>query len=61
MEKSNQPTSGRILQFACDCVSKLHDVIRDPWSHVSRAGLISSETKEIILTRQREGCIQSNY
>src|SRR4030043_1334728 len=42
---------GKILQFACDCVSHLHDVIRDPWSHVSRAGLISSETKEIILNK----------
>jgi len=41
----------RILQFACDCVSRLHDTIRDPWSHVSRAGLISSETKEIILNK----------
>jgi DNA-binding transcriptional ArsR family regulator len=47
----NKPTSGRILQFACDCVSYLHDTIRDPWSHVSRAGLISSETKEIILNK----------
>jgi DNA-binding transcriptional ArsR family regulator len=47
----NKPTSGRILQFACDCVSHLHDTIRDPWSHVSRAGLISSETKEIILNK----------
>jgi len=51
MEKPDPSTSGRILQFACDCVSKLHDVIRDPWSHVSRAGLISSETKEIILNK----------
>ena len=51
MEKSDQSTSGRILQFACDCVSKLHNIIRDPWSHVSRAGLISSETKEIILNK----------
>jgi DNA-binding transcriptional ArsR family regulator len=47
----NKPASGRILQFACDCVSYLHDTIRDPWSHVSRAGLISSETKEIILNK----------
>ena len=43
--------SGKILQFACDCVSKLHDVIRDPWSHVSRSGLMSSESKEIILNK----------
>jgi DNA-binding transcriptional ArsR family regulator len=42
---------GRILQFACDCVSHLHDIIRDPWSYVSRAGLISNETKEIILNK----------
>ncbi len=49
-ENSDQK-SGKILQFACDCVSRLHDVIRDPWSHVSRAGLISSETKEIILNK----------
>ena len=41
----------RILQFACDCVSRLHDTIRDPWSYISRAGLISSETKEIILNK----------
>ncbi len=47
---SNQST-GKILQFACDCVSRLHDPKRDPWSHVSRAGLISSETKEIILNK----------
>ena len=40
-----------ILQFACDCVSHLHDTIRDPWSYVARAGLISSETKEIILNK----------
>lgn len=44
-------TSGRILQFACDCVSHLHRPIRDPWSYVSRAGLIASETKEIILNK----------
>jgi predicted transcriptional regulator len=43
--------SGRILQFACDCVSHLHQPSRDPWSYVSRAGLISSETKEIILNK----------
>lgn len=46
-----QKTSGRILQFACDCVSHLYQPIRDPWSYVSRAGLISSETKEIILNK----------
>lgn len=44
-------TAFRILQFACDCVSHLHNAARDPWSHVSRAGLISSETKEIILNK----------
>lgn len=44
-------TSDRILQFACDCVSQLHQPARDPWSYVSRAGLISGETKEIILNR----------
>lgn len=43
--------SDRILQFACDCVSQLHQPSRDPWSHVSRAGLISGETKEIILNK----------
>jgi hypothetical protein len=43
--------SGRILQFACDCVSHLHETIRDPWSYVSRARLISNETKEIILNK----------
>jgi hypothetical protein len=43
--------SGCMLQFACDCVSHLHDTIRDPWSHVSRAGLISGETKELILNK----------
>ena len=42
---------GRILEFACDCVSFLHRPSRDPWSHVSRAKLISSETKEIILNK----------
>ena len=51
MTLQDKQTSGRILQFACDCVSHLHAVIRDPWSYVSRAGLISSETKEIILTK----------
>ena len=49
-EKSRQ-LSGRILQFACDCVSHLFQPIRDPWSYVSRAGLISSETKEIVLNK----------
>jgi hypothetical protein len=50
LEKDGQST-GRILQFACDCVSHLHHAIRDPWSYVSRAGLISSESKEIILNK----------
>jgi DNA-binding transcriptional ArsR family regulator len=49
--KEDRQTSGLILQFACDCVSYLHDTIRDPWSYVSRAGLISNETKEIILNK----------
>ena len=43
--------SPRVLQFACDCVSHLHQPMRDPWSYVTRAGLISSETKEIILNK----------
>ncbi len=51
MDKNENQESGKILQFACDCVSKLHDAKRDPWSHVSRAGLISNETKEIILNK----------
>ncbi|MGD8758837.1 MAG: winged helix-turn-helix domain-containing protein [Anaerolineales bacterium] len=41
----------RVLQFACDCVSYVHDQVRDPWSYVTRAGLISSETREIILNK----------
>jgi DNA-binding MarR family transcriptional regulator len=49
--REDEQTSGRILQFACDCVSFLHDTIRDPWSYVRRAGFISSETKEIILNK----------
>jgi predicted ArsR family transcriptional regulator len=49
--EGDQKTPGRILQFACDCVSHLYQPIRDPWSYVSRAGLISSETKEIILNK----------
>jgi DNA-binding transcriptional ArsR family regulator len=49
--QEDKQTSGCILQFACDCVSHLHGAIRDPWSYVSRAGLISSETKEIILNK----------
>jgi DNA-binding transcriptional ArsR family regulator len=48
---AEEPSSGCMLQFACDCVSSLHATIRDPWSYVSRAGLISGETKEIILNR----------
>jgi DNA-binding transcriptional ArsR family regulator len=48
---SEKQTSDRILQFACDCVSHLHQPLRDPWSYVTRAGLISSETKEIILNK----------
>ena len=51
MTSQDKQTPGRFLQFACDCVSYLHDIIRDPWSYVSRAGLISSETKEIILNK----------
>jgi DNA-binding transcriptional ArsR family regulator len=51
MTPEDKETSGRILLFACDCVSHLHGAIRDPWSYVSRAGLISSETKEIILNK----------
>ena len=47
----DKQSSNRILQFACDCVSHLHQTIRDPWSYVSRAGLISNETKEIILNK----------
>jgi DNA-binding transcriptional ArsR family regulator len=50
LQEDKQP-SGRILQFACDCVSYLHRSMRDPWSYVTRAGLISSETKEIILNK----------
>ena len=50
-DNKNKSMPNRLLQFACDCVSHLHDVVRDPWSHVSRAGLISSETKEIILNK----------
>ena len=48
-EKDTAPT--RLLQFACDCVSSLHNAIRDPWSHVARAGLLSGETKEIIINK----------
>jgi DNA-binding transcriptional ArsR family regulator len=48
-EEQHSPSC--ILQFACDCVSHLRQPIRDPWSYVSRAGLISSETKEIILNK----------
>jgi biotin operon repressor len=44
-------TPDRILQFACDCVSHLHQPTRDPWSYVSRAGLIGSKTKELILNQ----------
>jgi DNA-binding transcriptional ArsR family regulator len=51
MTPRDEQPSGRILQFACDCVSHLHGIIRDPWSYVSRAGLISNETKEIILNK----------
>ena len=49
--QEDKQSSSRILQFACDCVSYLHDTVRDPWSYVRRAGLISSETKEIILNK----------
>lgn len=49
--QDDQSPPTHILQFACDCVSHLHDTIRDPWSYVSRAGLISNETKEIILNK----------
>ncbi len=51
MTPEDEGTSRQMLQFACDCVSRLHDTIRDPWSYVSRAGLISSETKELILNK----------
>ena len=50
-QREDEQTSNRILEFACDCVSHLHRPSRDPWSHVSRAWLISSETKEIILNK----------
>ncbi|MFQ6042360.1 MAG: hypothetical protein ACE5PV_16000, partial [Candidatus Poribacteria bacterium] len=49
--QEEEQNSVRILQFACDCVSRLHQTMRDPWSYVSRTGLISSETKEIILNK----------
>jgi DNA-binding transcriptional ArsR family regulator len=49
--QEDKPGVYRILQFACDCVSHIHNAARDPWSYVSRAGLISSETKEIILNK----------
>ena len=48
---SQEENPGRILQFACDCVSHLHQPMRDPWSYETRAGLIASETKEIILNK----------
>jgi len=49
VEQENKTTSERFLQFACDCVSSLHETLRDPWSYVSRHGLIAGETKETIL------------
>jgi DNA-binding transcriptional ArsR family regulator len=48
---AHEEQPARILQFACDCVSHLHQPMRDPWSYVTRAGLIASETKEIILNK----------
>jgi len=51
MTKHDPNASDKILQFACDCVSHTLQPIRDPWSYVSRHGLISNETKEIILNK----------
>jgi DNA-binding transcriptional ArsR family regulator len=36
-----------ILKFSCNCI----DSIDDPWSYVSQSGLLSSETRQIIINK----------
>jgi len=45
MLKENGET--HILKFSCNCINS----IEDPWSYVSQSGVLSSETRQIIINR----------
>ena len=36
-----------ILKFSCNCINSLED----PWSYVSKSGILSSETRQIIMNK----------
>jgi DNA-binding transcriptional ArsR family regulator len=40
-------SEAQILKFSCNCINS----IEDPWSYVSQAGLLSSETRQIIINK----------
>jgi len=37
----------RILKFSCNCINS----IEDPWSYVSQSGVLSSETRQIVINK----------
>jgi len=45
MGKNNN--EGRILKYSCNCINS----VDDPWSYISRAGSLSSETRQIIINK----------
>jgi len=38
-----------ILRYSCNCINS--DSVDDPWSYISRAGSLSSETRQIIINK----------
>jgi len=42
-----EKTEPRILKFSCNCI----DSTDDPWSYVSQSGVLSSETRQIIINK----------
>ena len=45
MDKGKGET--HILKFSCNCINSLED----PWSYVSKSGILSSETRQIIMNK----------
>jgi len=45
-EEKHEP---HILRYSCNCISS--DSVDDPWSYISRAGSLSSETRQIIINK----------
>jgi len=45
-EEKHEP---HILRYSCNCISS--DSVDDPWSYISRAGSLSSETRQIVINK----------